>query len=67
MEEDTESSGLSRRGLSPPIVANQVNSISVGKSNHDTQVKMDGATTALDESEPLLSVTRRIKEKREGT
>jgi hypothetical protein len=69
MEEDTESQG-SRKGLSPPLITNQVNSFNVGNSTvdagRDAHVRLDGATSAIDESEPLLSVTQRLKEKREG-
>ena len=68
MEEDTGSSG-SRKGLSPPLISSKVNSLSMGNSNvdgRDARVKLDGAASGIDESEPLLSVTQRIKEKREG-
>ena len=62
MEEDTVSQG-SRKGLSPPLITSQVN---VDAAGNDAHVRLDGATSALDESEPLLSVTQRLKEKREG-
>ena len=70
MEEDTGSRS-NRKGLSPPLITSQANSFGVGNSNVGdgrdvAHVRLDGATSALSESEPLLSVTRRLKEKREG-
>ena len=69
MEEEDSGSPGNRKGLSPPITS-QVSSFSVGNSNvdagRDAHVRLDGASSALDESEPLLSVTQRLKAKREG-
>ena len=70
MEEEDSGSPGSRKGLSPPLITSQVSSFSVGNSNvdagRDAHVRLDGASSALDESEPLLSVTQRLKAKREG-
>ena len=66
MEEEDSGSLGSRKGLSPPLITSQVNSFGVGNSNvdavRDAHVKLDGATSALDESEPLLSVAQRLEE-----
>lgn len=72
MEEDRSSN--CRKGTSPdivPLVASQPNSVGVGHERLNMELsadhsKLDGAASGLEESEPLLSVTRRIKEKREG-
>ena len=77
MEED-KAGGIVKRTVSPEIVSlvtGQVaNSAVIG--NHSAKIDMelsadqsgalDGAASGLDETEPLLSVTQRIKEKREG-
>ena len=79
MEEDRAGRIVSR-AVSPKIVSlvtgHQAAANSTGKSNPSAKIDMelssdhsgalDGAASGLDETEPLLSVTQRIKKKREG-
>lgn len=79
MEEDREG-GIVSRALSPKVVSlvtgHHATANSAGMGNHSAKIDMelstdhsgalDGAASGLDETEPLLSVTQRIKEKREG-
>ena len=71
MEQENSASLGSRKTLSPsPSLVNSRVANSIGLEGHtDAQViRLDGGTasTPLDETEPLLSVTQRIKQKREG-
>ena len=70
MEEDKTARITTASPLIGPLDASAMNSSSAKIRSH-SRVDMEGrdgdiAASGLDESEPLLSVTQRIKKKREG-